>query len=198
MGMIEWLLEKPCRDYFDDIRESRSSSKDSYATATTNSNRSDVTIMNLRVGDYVTFRSVDYYVRQRFMYRAGSFEWMAYQFSDSSREKSLWLDVEEDDELSIEMSEPIKLPPEITVEHLKAKQPVSINGVMYYYDEHGYAQVKIEKENKRWDEDTVEYWDYYSQDESQYISFEKWGADELEGSVGYPIKDYELEIYPGS
>ena len=198
MGMIEWLLEKPRRDYFDRVYEEKATSQARYNTASSTDKRTDVTIMNLRVGDYVTFKGIDYYVRQRYLYRAGSFEWLAYQFSDSARQNYLWLDVEDDDELSIEMSEPLKLPPEISVDVLKAKQPVTINGERFEYDEHGYAQVRIEKENKRWDSDTVEYWDYYTRDESKYISCEKWGDDELEASYGYPIKEFELDIYPGS
>lgn len=195
MGIIEWLLEKPRRDYFDNIT---SNSAENFNTASSTSKRHEVNIFNMRVGDYVTYESTDYFVRQRYLYKAGSFEWIAYQFSDSAREKYLWLDVEDDDELCITMSQPIKLPPGINIEHLKSRKPVKIDGENFQYDEHGYAQVKIEKENNRWDSETVKYWDYYNDNDSKFLSFELWGSDELEASLGVPIKDYQLDIYPGS
>lgn len=195
MGMIQWLLEKPGRNYFSDV------SDEGYSPGKSNpagGKRKEVTIMNLRVGDYVTYQGVDYYVRQRYMYRAGAFEWLAYQFSDSDRKNYMWLDVEEDDELNIDMSNPIKLPENINSAYLNSKKPIEINGEKFEYDEFGRAQVRIERENYRWDNDIVEYWDYYNSDESKFLSFEKWGTDELEASLGKPIKEFELEIYPGS
>lgn len=198
MNMLQWLFEKPKRDYFDNIKEGSTTTTERFEKASSTSKRPEVTIMNMRVGDYVTYREVDYYVRQRFMYKAGAFEWMAYQFSDSDKKNYLWLDIEEDDELTINLSKPIKLPPAINVEHLKAKKSVTIDKDVFEYDEHGYAQVKIEKEGNRWDSETVKYWDYFNADESKFLSFELWGANELEAAVGSPIKDFELEIYPGS
>lgn len=200
MGIVEWLIEKPRRDYFDDVNDYTrpvQATAERFKSASSTTERRSVSIMNMRVGDYVTYRDVDYYVRQRYLYKAGRFEWIAYQFSDSSRENDLWLGVEDDDEINIEITKTINVPTGVTVSTLKAQKPFTYNGELYEYDEHGYAQVKIEKENKRWDEDTVEYWDYCNRSETQYISFEKWG-DELEASIGHPIKDYELEIYPGS
>ena len=197
MSVLQWLLEKPRRDYFNGVEESFTSTRDTYKNATAKPQRREVTILNMRVGDYVTYRSVDYYVRQRYLYKAGAYEWIAYQFSDSSRQNDLWLDVEDDDRINIHITESIKIPPGLSVEHLKAQKPFKLKGELFNYDEHGHAQVKIEKENNRWDSAIVEYWDYFNDDESKFISFEKWG-DELEASTGHPIKDYELEIYPGS
>lgn len=199
MGAIEWLFEKPRRDYFEDLDSSESSSnKESFNSATSKTKRRDVTIMNLRVGDYVTYRSVDYYVRQRYMYRAGIYEWMAYQFSDSSKQKTLWLDVEDDDGIKIEMSEPIRMPSGVTEADLKAKKSFQYNNDTYEHDEYGYAQVRIENEDLKWDSTVVTYWDYYNSNQDKVISIEKWGNEELEATTGIPIKDYELEIYPGS
>lgn len=200
MGIFEWLFEKPKRDYFDDIGSCavlEYQSKERFQTASSTVKRSDINIMNMRVGDYVTYRSIDYYVRQRYLYKAGRYEWLAYQFSDTSRQNTLWLDVEEDDEVNIEMTKPVNIPTGVTVSTLKSQKPFTYQGELYEYDEHGYAQVKIEKESRRWEEDTVEYWDYCNRSETQYISFEKWG-EELEATIGHPIKDFELEIYPGS
>lgn len=193
MGIIEWLFEKPRRDYFDNI-----SYEEGFESAPSQPKRKDVNIFNLRVGDYVTYQNTDYYVRQRYMYRAGSYNWLAYQFSDSDRSKYMWLDVEEDDEVEINMSVPIKLPEGVTIESLKAKEPVHVNGEQFSYDEHGYAEVKIEKEDNKWVNDTVKYWDYYNQNETKFLSFELWGEGELEAALGNQIKDFELEIYPGS
>ncbi|MEW5819559.1 MAG: DUF4178 domain-containing protein [Cyanobacteriota bacterium] len=198
MPVLEWLFEKPRRDYFDNVRTEQPDKKVRYETVSSVDKRTDVTIMNMRVGDYVTYRGIDYYLRQRYIYRAGSYEWMSYQLSDSSKQNSLWLDVEDDDEINIEITEPISIPEGVTVENLKAKRPFTYNGEVFVYDEHGYAQVKIEKEDKRWDSETVKYWDYYNKDETKFLSLELWGNDELEASTGYPIKDFELDIYPGS
>lgn len=198
MGIFEWLFEPPRRDYFDNASNASTSTRETYERSSSTAKRTDVTILNMRVGDYVTYQGIDYYVRQRYIYRAGSFEWLAYQFSDSTRKNHLWLDVEDDDELNIEMTEPVDIPPGVTIQSLKQQKPFKSQGETYIYDEHGYAQVKIEKEDHRWDYETVEYWDYYNQDESKFISFEKWGTDELEASSGHPIREFELEIYPGS
>lgn len=196
MSMIEWLLEKPGRDYFDDIQSD--SNIDSFNTAKNYTKRTNLNIMNLRVGDYVTYQNVDYYVRQRFLYKAGAYEWIAYQFSDNERQKYMWLDVEDDDGINIDMSVPIKLPSGVNLTMLKEKRSIKIDNELYEHDEYGRAQVKIERENKRWDSDVVEYWDYFNSDESKFLSFEKWGVDELETALGHPIKEYELEIFPGS
>jgi len=197
MGVFEWLIEKPRRDYFDYKLAPKPAQRETFTKASSTVKRSDVTIMNMRVGDYVTYRGTDYFVRQRYLYRARSYEWISYQFSDSSRKNELWLDVEDDDQVNIEITEPIKLPPDLTIPHLKAKKPFTLNGEVFLYDEHGQAEVKIEKEGNSWDSDIVEYWDYYNKDETKFISIEKWG-DEVEASTGHPIKEFELEIYPGS
>lgn len=198
MGIINWLLEKPNKDYFEGIEDTHSSIHRRYTNDSESSHRSELTIKNIQIGDYVTYRNVDYYVRQRYLYRAGAFEWMSYQFSDVGRKNYLWLDVEEDDELSIEMSKPVKLPPNVSIAVLESKKDIIVGSEVFHFDEHGYAQVRIQKENKSWELSKVEYWDYADENETRYLSIERWGVDELEATIGNPIREFELEIYPGS
>ncbi|MGD9580997.1 MAG: DUF4178 domain-containing protein, partial [Vampirovibrionia bacterium] len=102
------------------------------------------------------------------------------------------------DGIKIEMSEPIKMPYGVDEAHLKAKKPFFFNNDTFEHDEYGYAQVRIENEDHKWDSTVVTYWDYYNPTQDKVISIEKWSNEELEATTGVPIKDYELEIYPGS
>lgn len=200
MGILNWLFEKPRRNYFDNISSDDGAEppKEGFDNAASAPKRTDINIMNIRVGDYVTFRSVDYYVRQRYLYKAGAYGWNSYQFSDSSNEKEMWLDVEEDDQVEINLVEDVKLPPEVDRKHLDSKKPIIIDNDKFIYDEHGRAQVKIETVDKKWNYASTYYWDYYNEDETKFLSVEMWDNSEIEASVGCPIKNYELDIYPGS
>jgi ribonucleotide reductase alpha subunit len=148
------------------------------------------TVLNIRIGDIVTFDLVDYEVVGKITYRDGSYEWFAYQLLEGSSTK--WLAAEMDDELELGVYETVKLP----VGEPFPKE-LKYEGKTYYKDEQGEARVTGEGRSKNINGRTTRYADYISEDEETYLSLESWGS-EVEVSYGYDIEPYEIKIIAGS
>ncbi|MGI8316793.1 DUF4178 domain-containing protein [Halobacillus mangrovi] len=148
------------------------------------------TVLNIQIGDIVTFDLVDYEVVGKITYRDGSYEWFAYQLLEGSHTK--WLSAEMDDELELGVYETIKLP----VTEPFPKQ-LEYEGMTYYKDEEGEARVSGEGRSQNINGRLTRYADYISEDEETYISLESWGS-EVEVSYGRDIEPYEIKIIAGS
>jgi hypothetical protein len=188
MGILDFLFGKP--KSYDDSRRNlpvlASGARDLAVRAKT----AEATVLDVRVGDVITYDTTDYVVRNRHVYESHGFEWLSYHLVDTISGQKLWIDAEDDDELEVAVSRSIRL-------ELKLPMPEQIRyeGKVYHLDEHGYAKVLIESQDSTPRYSQVEYWDFCDQDEVHYLGVERWG-DELEASLAEEIEPYELTILP--
>ncbi|OKL36484.1 DUF4178 domain-containing protein [Domibacillus mangrovi] len=150
----------------------------------------DRTLLNIRVGDFVTYDLVDYEVTSKIHYNDSGYTWDAYQLAANG--KALWLSVELDDEIEVGMYETIRLP---GLE--PGARKVTYNGCAYYLEEQGKAYVKGEGRSENVHGKNVDYYDYADDSGEHYLSVEVWGGD-VEVSYGYEIEEYEVTILAGS
>lgn len=148
------------------------------------------TVMNLKIGDIVTYDLEDYQVVGKLSYNDHGFKWYAYQLQGSDRMR--WLSVEMDDELELGIYEKADFPVQEPI-----PKKLNLGGVTYYLDESGTAIVHGEGRGQNVDGMSCRYFDFYDEDEEKYLSVEIWGS-EVEVSTGRGIEAYELQIIAGS
>ncbi|TKD67927.1 DUF4178 domain-containing protein [Pseudalkalibacillus hwajinpoensis] len=148
------------------------------------------TVMNIQVGDIITYDLEDYQVVGNLTYTVRGYKWQAYQLQ--SEGSSIWLSVEMDDELELGIYKTVKE---------KVSKPIpkelTIDGVVYYQDEHGHANVSGKGRGSNVNGQEVEYYDFSNEEESEFLSIEIWGT-EVEVSKGYEVEEYEIKILAGS
>lgn len=148
------------------------------------------TVLNIQIGDILTYDLVDYEIVGKLTYRDGSFQWYAYQLLGEQTTK--WLAAEMDDELELGIYKTVKVP--VT---MPFPQQIQYDGKSYHKDEEGIAQVTGEGRSQNIKGSSTKYADYISEDEETYLSLEAWGT-EVEVSYGYDVEEYEIKIIAGS
>ncbi|ENH96940.1 hypothetical protein J416_08142 [Gracilibacillus halophilus YIM-C55.5] len=148
-------------------------------------------ILSIQVGDIIEYDLEDYEVVGKITYRQSSYEWISYQLL-SAEQNILWLAAEMDDELELGIYKKIQLP-----DATKFPQELTYDGITYYQEESGIANVTGEGRSKRLNGEEVQYADYNDETSEHMISLEDWGGD-VEASYGYPIEEYEIKIIAGS
>lgn len=148
------------------------------------------TVLNIQIGDIITYDLVDYEVVGKITYRDGSYEWYAYQLLEGDSTK--WLSAEMDDELELGIYETVKLPVSMPF-----PKKLEYEGATYFKDEEGEAKVTGEGRSQNINGRTTRYADYVADNEESYLSLEAWGS-EVEVSYGYDIESYEIKIIAGS
>ncbi len=152
-----------------------------------------VTLMNLQVGDIVTYRLQQFQVVGVLAYNDEGWRWIAYQLEDADGER-VWLAVEQDDELEVGFYKRIKLPL-----NGPPGRTLTYEGKTFYLQEKSDAQITRSEGQAgvptgAW----VDYWEYADDEEEEYLSVEKWANDEYEVSLGRSIDHRQLELLPGS
>ena len=156
----------------------------------------ELTLFDLRVGDIVQHDATDWVVEDRLVYRQGEFSWLEYLLRDG--EQSLWLVVNEDDNLVVTLEREIDLPLS-----LDAKPPsqLELDGRVYRLSERGTADVTAEQRRVNRRLGSCQFFDYRS-GSSAVLSIELWGntatgAGELEVTLGERIRPLSLSLLPG-
>lgn len=183
MGFLSFLFGKP--KTYDDY-----STHPALGSGTTvgHARSREGTVLDVHVGDVITYEAIDYVVRNRYVYENHGWKWFSYHLVDTISGQKLWIDAEDDDELEIATARPVKLPIELPM-----AERLFYEGKTYFLDEHGYASVLVESEDSQPHYAKVEFWDFYDESEEFTLGVERWG-NELEVSVGHYIEPYELNI----
>lgn len=148
-------------------------------------------LLNMRVGDIVSYDLIDYTVVGLIKYDDHGYSWIAYQLEGEG--ERLWLGVEQDDILEVGIYKSVKL-------DLGEKPPKKINyeGKVFYLDEASSATIiAVEGQAGAVEGQQVYYWEYEDESEEYALSVEMWGGD-LEVSYGYYVHPRELSIMAGS
>ncbi|WP_117170566.1 DUF4178 domain-containing protein [Paraliobacillus sediminis] len=146
--------------------------------------------LSIRIGDIIEYDLGDYEVVGKITYRQDSYEWISYQLLEGRN--TIWLSAEMDDKLELGIYKTIPL----SVQKPFPKQ-LTYKDKTYYLDEYGEARVVGEGRSVNINGREMEYAEYYDDSESEFISLEDWGS-EIEVSIGFEIKDYEVKIIAGS
>lgn len=149
------------------------------------------TLLNIQVGDMITYELEDYEVVGKMTLNDHGFQWFEYQL-EVPGEKSLWLSVEMDDELEIAVYKKIKHPVSEPI-----PKTLTVDEVSYTLDEKGMAEVSGQGRSSQLSGQTVTYYDYSNEAEDQLVAIEVWNG-EIEVSQGHTAQDYEFEIIAGS
>jgi len=146
-------------------------------------------LMNLKLGDIVSYFGSDYTIEGRLNYWEDGDTWLTYMLVDG--DDVCWLSVEEDDMLEVSMWR------EVRDLHLSAPLPefIEYRGERYRMVERGQARVNQQGRTRNKTGLQMEYYEYESPSE-QGLSVEKWG-NEIEVSIGEEINPVALEIFPG-
>ena len=156
------------------------------------------TLTTLQVGDAVSYLGEDFTVEQRHeLHGDGGDVWWSYLIQ--SPERRLWLDVDEDEGLTITIYTP-------SHDHVPVPvaDTVTVEGTAYHLDEHGFANDVLTKRSGESGE-RLEYW-YLSSDGGDQLVVKRLGDNELvadpaqqtgtvEVGIGKEIKQYEVKIY---
>lgn len=145
-------------------------------------------LFTIQIGDVVSYDERDYIVQQVLTYNEGGYQWFDYQLVDGNDE--IWLGVDDDDGIEVGVYREIDLDLEEPI-----PRQVSHEGLTFKLEEKGSAQVVSRTEYAGNRPVNVYYWDFESTDGDKYLSVEKWG-NEIEASVGYSVKPYEIKIFP--
>ena len=158
------------------------------------------TPQTLRVGDAVSYLGEDFTVEQRHELRGdGGDVW--WTFLIQSPERRLWMDVDEDQGLTLTIYEPSSV--HVT---LPITDTLSVKDKTFHIDEHGFANDAVSRRAGESSE-RVEYW-YLASDDDDQMVVRRLGDNEItdnpalqtgtvEVGIGKEIKSYELKIFQG-
>ena len=157
---------------------------------------SELTLFDLKVGDIVQHGATDFVVEDRLVYRQGEFSWLEYLLRD--KDQSVWLVVNEDDNLVVTLEREIDLPLSLDS---KPPSQLEVDGRVYRLSERGTADVTAEHRRVNRRLGFCQFFDYRS-GASAVLSIELWGetasgAGELEVTVGERIQPLSLSLLPG-
>lgn len=145
---------------------------------------------NIRCGDILTYYGEDFVVTVTYVYESDGFRWYSYGSEDSDGNRK-YLSVVEDDGLELSFWEEVLV---------AVNEPIgstfSYLNKTFQQTEHGRANVSRTIETGKKSQFITEYWDFEAQG-GEMLSIEKAGGS-LTVSVGKSVKDFEIEILPGS
>ncbi|MCL4508408.1 MAG: DUF4178 domain-containing protein [Chloroflexi bacterium] len=158
------------------------------------------TVTTLQVGDAVTLSEDDFTVEQcHELHGDGGDVWWKYLLQNPQRR--VWLDVDEDQGLTITAYEPLHT-------HVAVPVPatITLDGKTYKVDEHGFANDIVTKRSGQSGE-RVEYW-YLSADGGEQVVVWRLGDNPetgdqalqtgtVEVGIGREIQPFQLTIYQG-
>ncbi|GMQ58098.1 hypothetical protein AN1V17_24930 [Vallitalea sediminicola] len=157
-------------------------------TAKMESESSELTVFNMRVGDIVSIEEVDYEVKGILKFNDHGWRWTEYKLKDSR--KTYWLSVEKDDEVEICLYK------EVVAIITEAPKVYEYKGITYYMQEGSDAKVEyVQGEVSTVKGEEVDYYEYSDEDGENLLSLEIWNG-EVEMGIGRKIEDYNVEIYP--
>lgn len=162
---------------------------------------------NLKITDLNKGFVFEYDLKNWLVEEAYEYDWgdncYSREFKISDGAESLFLSVEDDDELYLSVSKKIKIRtidedlPETIEEKERPPKKIEYQGIKFYLEEEsaGYFKNLADPDSKG---DQVISWEYYDEDEQYILTIEQWGEFDFEASFGTVIKEIEISgILPG-
>jgi len=164
----------------------------------------NITLMDLQKGFVLEYDLKTWVVKEVYEYDWGD-NYFSREYKIDSGDDILFLHVEKDDELDLTVTKKIKVTmidedlPEYLEEHEKAPKKIHYKGKKFYLD--GNENPGYFKDLSDSQKDWVEFisWDYYDENDEEYINIEQWDEREFEASIGRVVKEFEFSsILPGN
>jgi len=165
-------------------------------------------VTNLKVTDLDEGFIFDYNMKSWQVKEVYEYDWgnndFSYEYMVDAGDEVAYLSVEEDGEVSLTMTKPVKilkLDEDIVDDMIKDKKPpkkLFWEGEKYLLDKDsaGYFCNKS-KETEDWAEFIS--WEYYNEEEDKIISVTQWGEQEFDAATGVVVKEFEISnIVPAS
>ncbi len=156
----------------------------------------NVKVTDIKKGFVIEYDLKSWIVKEEYEYDWGN-NFFSKEFKLDSGDDSIFLSLEDDDELEISVSKKIRIRsidedlPEYIMEHEHPPKKIYYKGVKYLKDSEnpGYFRDLADKE-KNWSEFIS--WDYFDEEEKNTICIEQWGEKEFEASIGKTVKEFEI------
>ncbi|MEN7550887.1 DUF4178 domain-containing protein [Rapidithrix thailandica] len=146
----------------------------------------NIRLTDLRKGFVVDYNLKTWEVAEEYEYDWGD-NYFSYEFKLVSSDETIFLSLDEDDELEIQVLKKINFGrldegvEESLINKGKPPRKIEYEGKTYYRESErpGYFR---NTDNENWSEFIT--WDYYDDSEKYALNIEQWGEDEFEASVG--------------
>ena len=155
----------------------------------------NLTVLDLDEGFIFDYNLSSWEVQEVYEYDWGD-NIFTKEYKVSDGEKTLFLNVENDDELEISLSEKVnvrKIGANI-VDYIQANEKppkeLSFESETYYFDEESPGYIRHMNEPENWIE--LMSWDYYNNDETKTICIEQFDDNKFDASYGKIIKEFEI------
>ncbi len=155
----------------------------------------NVKITDLQKGFILEYDLKTWIVSEVYKYDWGD-NFFTSEFKVDCENDSLFIHLEQDDELEITLSKKVKIRsidedlPEHIIKNEHPPKKLTYNGKQYFKDKESPGYFKNITMNTGWTEFIS--WDYYSEDEKEIITIEQWGEREFEASIGRVAKEFEF------
>jgi len=158
-------------------------------------------VTNLSVKDLDVGFIFDYDMKSWVVKEVYGYDWgnnsFTREYKVDSGDEVAFLDVEDDDELSLVMSKPTtlrKIEEDVADKITKKGKPpkkIHFEGDLYYKEEDSAGYFKnVAKESYDWEEFIT--WDYINENETHVVSITQWDEQTIEASAGLIVKPYQI------
>ncbi len=156
----------------------------------------NVRVVHLRENFMLDYDMKTWQVKEMYEYDWGDncFSW---EYKLDSGTDTVYLSVEDDDELELVLSKKIKIGlidedvEEAILDTGKPPKRITYKGITFVRGSESPGFFRNAKDN--WN-DAVEFvsWDYYDESEKYNLTIERWGEEEFEASFGHYVEEYEF------
>ena len=154
----------------------------------------NIRVTDLKVGFIFEYNLSTWEVQEEYEYDWGN-NFFSYEFKISDGNRTLFLSVEEEDEICLSITEKLKIRllgediPEIIVKNQIPPSKITYNSKDYFLESEnpGYFS-----ENGSEDYCELISWNYEDKTEEFIISIERWGEFKFEAAIGKNINEYEI------
>ena len=156
----------------------------------------NITIRDLKKGFFVDYDLQTWEVNEAYSYDWGD-NYFTKEFQLTSASDQIYLHIDENDDLELTVAKKVKLRvidedlPEEIVKNEHPPKKINFKGKTYYRDgeNQGYFSDKPDNDDS-WTE--LISWDYYDEEEENFINIEQWGEREFEASYGVVAKEFQF------
>lgn len=156
----------------------------------------NMTVKDLQAGCLFEYDLKTWQVQEEYKYDWGD-HCFSQEFKISSGKETLFLQVEDEDELELCLFQPVKIRkidpdlPDHIIQNERPPKTLFYDNKKFYLDEESPGYFQNVTENKgSWTE--MISWDYYDDDEDYCLSIEQWEERSFEASYGKYIEPYEI------
>lgn len=168
----------------------------------------ELRLENVRAGGLIHLMNVgpnleeyDVQILARHVYREGeTHEW--HELEGDNGKSKVWLSLENDDRLDVTIAtRKLKLR-ELPIDRSDldrmddaAAGQFDLEGKTYYYDHSTEGSYFPDGTVAADNEEFFYYWEFETEDESEFLTVEEWESGQFEVTIAYPVKESQVKVY---